>query len=297
MRYGADGTAASGGRDEAPARSESRGALWLLADMALVTTMSALVKAGGAAYPAVQIVFFRCLVGFLAIAPLIWRERAAFADIERPLVHLARILSSAVALTANFTALVLLPLAFVTSIQFTRPLVLLGLAALLLKERVGRWAWLAGWLGLAGVAIAVLPKLTGADASWLGVIAAATSVLFGTLAVIATRRLRDSAPIVLMAGYTLGLALVTGVPAWLLWQPVAPGDMLLFIAIGLLAQAGQYCFLRAHKAASAATLAPLGYLHIALAALTGFLVFSEVPTAYTIAGGAVIVFAAMLSRR
>ena len=43
---------------------------WLLVDMALVTTMQAIVKVQGETYPAVQLVFLRSLVGLLSVAPL-----------------------------------------------------------------------------------------------------------------------------------------------------------------------------------------------------------------------------------
>ena len=65
-----------------------------------------------------------------------------------------------------------------------------------------------------------------------------------------------------MAFYTLALTALTAVPAALVWHPVAAADLPALLAIGVLAQVGQYCFVRAHHLASAGVLAPLGYLHL-----------------------------------
>jgi S-adenosylmethionine uptake transporter len=55
--------------------------------------------------------------------------------------HLARVAFNSAALTLNFAAFTVLPLALVTAIGFTRPFVLLAMAALMLGERV---SWESG---------------------------------------------------------------------------------------------------------------------------------------------------------
>ena len=143
-------------------------------------------------------------------------------------------------------------------------------------------------MGLLGVLVATRP-----DAAPLGLplLAALGAVLFGSLAVIEVRRLRHERPAVLMGFYTVALTLLTAPPALVLWQPVPPGHWPLLLAVGALAQLGQYCFLRAHQAGEARVLAPLGYLQLPLAAAAGWLVFAEVPAAATWAGAAVFVLA------
>src|SRR5690349_13377178 len=100
-----------------------RSAGWLLLDMALVTTMQAIVKAEGETYPAVQLVFLRSLVGFISVAPLVWHHRAKLTDLSNIRGHLTRVAFNSVALTLNFAAFAALPLALVTAIGFTRPFV------------------------------------------------------------------------------------------------------------------------------------------------------------------------------
>lgn len=285
---------APGGAAAPAAAGERRGALWLMADMTLVVAMVSVVKAMGATYPAVQLVFLRCLVGLVLVAPLAWRERRALLATRRRGLHLVRVGCSAVALTGSFTAVTALPLAVVTSIGFTRPLIVVALAALLLGEAVGRRRWIATGLGFAGVLVMARPEAAGLSP---GLAAAVAAAAFGSGAVIATRRLKGEPAVALMAFYTLALTAVTAVPAALVWHPVAAADLPALLAIGVLAQAGQYAFVRAHHLASAGVLAPLGYLHLVLAGLAGFVLFGERPSVAAVAGAGIIVAATILAAR
>ena len=275
-------------------RPPGPGVAWLLSDMVLVTIMTVLVKLGGASYPAVQMVFIRSLIGLVSVLPLAWRHRKALRQTRQWGRHGFRVLCNTIALNANFAALTALPLALVNAIGFMRPLVVLALATWILGERSGRWRWIGAGIGFAGVLIMVGPS----DISWnIGLFAAFAMVAFGSLATVQTRALAGENTVVLMVFYTVGLTLFTAIPALWAWQPVAMSDWPLLLAIGVLAQIGQYCYLRAYQSSPANLLAPLGYLSIVLASLAGFLAFGEVPEPTTLAGVAVIIGALVLTSR
>jgi S-adenosylmethionine uptake transporter len=67
-----------------------------------------------------------------------------------------------------------------------------------------------------------------------------------------------------------------------------PLDWGALLAIGLLAQMGQYCFLRAYRIADASVLAPVGYLSILFVTAVGYFLFDEVPEARVVLGIAII---------
>lgn len=270
------------------------GVAWLLSDMLLVTVMTVLVKLGGASYPAVQMVFIRSLIGLVSVLPLAWRHRHALRQTRQWGRHSFRVLCNTLALNANFAALTALPLALANAIGFMRPLVVLALATWLLGERSGVWRWVGAAIGFAGVLIMVSPG----EIPWsIGILAALASVLFGSLATVQTRALAGENTTVLMVFYTVGLTVFTALPALASWQPVAVADWPLLLAIGVLAQLGQYCFLRAYQSTPANVLAPIGYLSIVLASLAGYLAFGEIPAPTTIAGAAVIIGALLLTSR
>lgn len=262
---------------------------WLLMDMALVSGgMTALVKAQGVTYPAFQLVFIRAMIGLLFILPLIWRHRMEMVRVRYPWRNIFRICCNAIALTSNFIAITLLPLATVNAVGFSRPLVTMAMAVAILGERVSRYRWAGACLAFVGVLIVIGP---GGAAFNAGVLVVLVSVVFGALAVIQTRALRQENTTVMMVFYTVGLAVITAVPAIWIWKPVAPLDWGPLLAIGLLAQLGQYCFLRAYRIADASVLAPVGYLSILFVTAVGYFLFDEVPEARVVVGIVIILVA------
>lgn len=268
------------------------GVLWLLSDMVLITAMTVVVKLQGATYPAIQLVFIRSLIGLVTVLPLALRHRHLIAGTRVWGRHALRVICNALALTCNFAALAALPLALVNAIGFMRPLVVMVFAVLLLGESVTRRRWAGAVIGFAGVMVMVAP---GSIALSAGLLAAFGAVLFGSLATVQTRALRAESTTVLMVFYTVGLTFFTALPALWFWEPVARSDFGPLLAIGLLAQAGQYCFLRAYQSTSASCLSPFGYLSIVFASISGFVFFTEVPSWTTLAGVCIVLAGLQIS--
>lgn len=265
---------------------------WLLLDMALVTTMQAIVKAEGETYPAIQLVFLRSLVGFISVAPLVWRHRHKLTDLSNIRGHLARVAFNSAALTLNFAAFAALPLALVTAIGFTRPLILLVMAAIMLGESVSRTRYVFTAFGFLGVIIMVQPDAI----PWnMGLVAAFASVFFGSLAVVQTRRLAGENTVILMLFYTVGLTILTSIPATFVWVPIPWSAAPNIILIGVLAQVGQYCWLQAYQKQEARFLAPIGYLSILFSGFVGWLFFGEIPSLLLCIGAAIVVLTTMLA--
>lgn len=261
---------------------------WLIGDMSLNIWALSIVKAMGADYGAVQLVFLRSATGLILVGPWAWRQRKAFVSIDQLPLHALRIGLSVLTLAASFFAIARIPFALFTAVNFVRPILLMIMAALLLGERIARPRWIAAFLGLAGAFIAINPDATALN--W-GVLALLVAVTTGTLAVIITRQLKGTPTVVMMLFYTGGLALASAPFAAYSWHPVDASDWPLLLAIGLFAQAAQFCFLKAHWLGDAGVLGPVSYLSLVLSTAAGFVFFSEVPT-LQLAIGALIILAA-----
>lgn len=275
-------------RPDATATDNTRAALWLFADMGLNVVAIVLVKSFGGTYPAMQVVFLRAVIGLALLLPWVGQVRLRLP--ERPGLHALRVGLSAVALSGTFQAAQALPLALFTTLNFTRPLVLMLLAWLLLGERIAWRRWAVAGVGFLGVAIATGP---GGEGSIVGLVAVALAVLAGTGAVIVTRQLKGAGTLTMMALYTGGIAVLTAPFAVAAWVPVAPVHWPWLLAVGVFAQAAQACFLRAHWAGEAGFLGPLGYLSLVVSTAAGYVAFGEVPGWRTAAGAVVIVGAAL----
>ena len=267
-----------------------RGGAWLLADLSLNIWSLSIVKWLGADYPAAQVVFFRAFVGLLVILPLIWRDRAVFRALPDLGLHVLRVVLAAVTLVASFFAIARLPLAVFTAVSFTRPLVTMLLAALILRETIGLPRWLAAAVAMVGILIAVNPGAV--PWSW-GLAAMVLVVLSASVVVVVTRRLRAAPTIVMMAFYTGGLTMISGPIALASWVPVPPDHVLPLLLIGCFAQAAQFCYLRAHFFGSAGYLSVLSYLSLVFSVGVGFFVFDEVPGASFGIGAFLVVSASL----
>ncbi|MEM9635082.1 MAG: DMT family transporter [Pseudomonadota bacterium] len=276
------------GHHTSATRENAIGGLWLLADMSLNIWALSIVKALGLDYSSAQLVFLRALTGLVLILPWIWRASADFRKPDRLTLHFFRVAASTVALTTSFFAIARLPLALVTAINFTRPILTMVLAVLFLKEMIGPRRWIAAAIAFVGVLIAVSPG--SVPFSW-GLPAIAMTVLAGTSAVILTRKLADVPLVVMMTFYTAGLAVLVFPLAVITWVPVKSEHALPLIAIGVCAQCAQFCFLNAHRRAAAAFLAILSYLSLPLSAGVGFFAFGESLSVNFLIGACLIVCA------
>ncbi|MEM0949708.1 MAG: DMT family transporter [Pseudomonadota bacterium] len=271
-------------------RDNLKGGAWLIVDMSLNIWALSIVKWLDADYPATQVVFVRAGVGLLLICPLIWMHRASFRPVEHLRLHLVRVGLSVITLTASFYAISRVPLAVFTAFSFTRPIVTMVMAAVLLNETIGRRRWTAAGVALFGVLLAANPH----DVSWtLGLAALVLVVFTGSGAIVATRRLRATEPIVLMSFYTAGLTFCTAPLAYLSWVQIQPDHWVALLAVGALAQAAQLCFLRAHFHGEAGFLSVLGYLSLMLSVGVGVMIFHEVPSLGFAFGAAFVVGAAV----
>lgn len=275
--------------EDAP-RDNLKGGAWLIADMSLNIWALSIVKWLGADYPSTQIVFIRALTGLMLIAPLIWMQRRAFERVEDLGFHVLRVALSVVTLTASFFAISRVPFAVFTAMNFTRPVVTMVMAAVLLREWIGPRRWFAAFVALVGVLIAANPR----DVPWtIGLAALVVVVFTGSAAIIATRRLRAAPPIVMMTFYTGGLAICTAPFAVIDWTPVDGAHLLALLLVGAFSQTAQLCFLRAHYHGEAGFLSVLSYLSLVLSVSVGYFVFAEKPGAEFAIGATLVIAAAL----
>ena len=273
-----------------PPRNNLRGGAWLLADLSLNIWALSLVKWLGADYAASQVVFFRAFIGLVLLVPFIRTRRDAFQNIPQLRLHLLRVVLASVTLTASFFAIARLPFAVFSAISFTRPIITMIFAALLLRETIGWRGWSAACVALVGILIAVNP---GAVTWNAGLAAMCLVVLSASLVTVATRALRTAAPVVMMTFYALGLTLCSAPWAVLSWQSVPSMHLGAFVLIGCFAQAAQYCFLRAHFFGTAGYLSVLSYTSLVFSVGAGFLFFGEVPELSFAPGAALVIGASV----
>ena len=258
--------------------------------------MDAIVKGLAPRYGTVQLSFFRFASGavFAIIIWMIWRTPVPGPGKWR--MHLLRSLLLMVTLALYFQALTLLPLAQAVAMGYTAPIFISLLAVTLLRERPSRWIWAALALGLAGAGVALWPELERTGSPRLaGLLYAGLSAVSFAFVMVLTRKQaqQDSLPTFLLLQNLIPTVLLAA-PVAFAWQPVQPGDLPAIAGVGALASLGLFGITWALRHTEASRLAPMEYTGFVWAAGLGYLVFGEVPSAYTAASAALIVAGCLL---
>ena len=243
-----------------------------------------------ATYSVGQLLCLRACAALLVLSPLIWRQRAAFASLERPRLQLLRVLLSTLEVAAFFLATVYLPLADVTTYYLACPIFVTALSAIVLGERVGWRRWSAIVIGFCGVLIALRPS--SQTVSWPAIIALCGSLCFSVLMLI-TRHLRATPDLVMASSQFVGTFLLGAVMAPFGWVAPTRGGLALFAAAGLISVTALFCVNRSLKLAPASVVVPYQYTMIVWAVLFGFVVFGDVPQPATIVGAVIIIGAGL----
>jgi drug/metabolite transporter (DMT)-like permease len=263
------------------------------------TLMSAGIKAVSARYPTGQIVFCR---SFFALIPLIiwlaWRSEFPSALRTSNLRgHLKRGVIGSTGMFLGFAALGFLPLPDAVALGYAGPLVVVVLAALILKERVRIYRWTAVTIGFLGVLLMLSPYLGGetlargfSGGPAIGAALALAGAFCSAFASIEVRLLtsteRTGAIVFYFMVMTATLGLATSLLGWAMpnWQ-----DALLLFAIGIMGGLGQILIVQAYRYGDASLIAPFEYSTMLWAVAIGWFLFGDWPAMAVLIGAVIVV--------
>ncbi|MER9327685.1 DMT family transporter [Mesorhizobium sp. M0488] len=271
-----------------------------IVSVAVFVCMSTCIKAAGTV-PAGQIVFFRSffaifpIIGFLALKGNLG---TAFST-KRPLNHIARGVVGVCAMGLGFFALTRLPLPEAITLNYAQPLLVVVFSSMFLGEAIRVYRWSAVAVGLVGVLIISWPELTLLsshealdDQEVLGVVAALVAAAISAVAMLLVRNLVQSertATIVLWFSVTASAMALLSLPFG--WQALTSVQAALLVAAGFCGGLGQILMTSAYRHAEASVVAPFEYTSMILGVVVGYLVFGDVATLNTLAGGLIVVAA------
>jgi len=268
----------------------------------LFAVMSALVRLMGEVTPVGQLVFFRSLFAIVPVV-IIYAYRGELRQAiytKRPLGQLGRGLLSVGGMYSNFAALTRLPLADVTAIQFASPLITVGLAALILKERVRIYRWSAVFVGFLGVLIMLVPHLDPAhytslaSAATIGAMLAVLSAFINAGTVIQTRRLTRTETTPSIVFYFSLICTIAGAATLPFgWYTPTLYELTILITLGMLGGLAHIFLTESYRFAAASVIAPFDYTSMLWALLLGYWMFGEVPTALVFVGAAIVIAAGL----
>jgi drug/metabolite transporter (DMT)-like permease len=262
------------------------GAVWMTAASMAFAVMLILIRVLTETFDPLQVVFFRCAFGLIAMLPWLIGHGVGALRTQWLGLNAIRAGSGIVSMALWMTGLSLIPLAQATALSFTAPIFASVLAVIFLGEVMRLRRWSATVLGLVGTLIIVRPGFESFQPVGLLVLASALIGSTSTIMVKVMARTDSTGTIVIyMVLFMTPLSLL---PALLVWQMPGLVDLGWAALLGIAGTLGHVCLTRALAAADATLVIPFDYLRLPAVAAIAFLAFAEVPSVWTWIGGAVI---------
>lgn len=264
------------------------GIAWVLSAGVSLSIMDGLIKWSVGVFPAAQIIFMRSAFVLLFLIPLIVRAGGVAAiKTKRPFGHLLRLAFTVIAVIGFFEAVRLLPLATVVAIGFGAPLFMTAMSVPVLGEKVGAHRWTAIMVGFLGVLIITRPGAEGL--SWPALLALASSLFFAAHLIVTRFLLRTETDMAMMFWQNFGVVVATGAMAPFMWTDIGSADLAAIGGMAALLLLGQFCTVKAFRAAPVGAVAPFQYVELLWTTLIGYAFWREVPAANVWAGAAIVV--------
>ena len=263
-----------------------RAAFWIVCGGASFVFMMAIARHLADDLHMLLIVFWRAVFGVAFMMPWLARRGIGMLRTEKIAFHGVRTLSNYGGLLCTFYAATMLPFADITAIGFARPIVGSVLAILLLGEAARARRWWATLAGLVGALIIVRPGFIEFNPGiWLVL----GTVFLGALNAILARYLtRTDSPDTVALYMMAFLTPISLLPAMFVWRWPDAGDFLWLVLLGAIGMLSQRSVTRAYHAAEATITLSFDFLRLPVAAVIGYVLFSERPDVWVWVGGAVI---------
>ena len=290
----------------------ARAVIYMLGQAFLLTAMDGLVKwlaeghAAREAYTVGQIAFLRYSLSlFLMIGVAAGSARGLASLRTRRLKgHLIRSACNLFTMLCFYLALKLIPLPNAVCIALASPIFVTIFSIPMLKEHVGIRRWSAVAIGFVGIVLIARPSTEGLDLAAILTLftdpAAAGPQLGTLLALIAaaawaatqvsSRQLSTSeSSHTILFYYSVVVVVVLGAAMPFFWITPSLHDALLFVLVGLMGTAGQFCLNQAFRYGEASLVAPMDYTGLIWAVLIGWIIWDDLLTPRMIVGAFIVV--------
>lgn len=242
--------------------------------------------------PAMEIVFFRCVIASALCFYGLWRAGADWKGSSRVLLFLRGAFGTT-ALYFFFVTLQKMPLATAQTIQYLSPIFTSVIAIFVLSESVRAAQWLFYAIAFAGVLLIerVDPRVSPFFLA-IGVVSAFCSGVAYNL--VRSMRGREH-PLTIVLHFQLVGVAAGFVGLFFEWRMPTGWDWLYLLLIGIFSQLGQIFLTDALQKEKVAGVAIINYTGLVYALLAGALLFGEEQSAASMAGMLLVVFGVLLS--
>jgi drug/metabolite transporter (DMT)-like permease len=269
--------------------------------IAVFSSMDGFMKGLSIAIGAYNAMLWRLLVSIPIAGAVFLFRREELPSRSALRLHLLRGTIAAFMATTFFWGLARLPMAEAIALSFVAPIITLYLAAVMLKEEIGKNAFAASFLGLAGMAVILWGRLGVEDydeqAIWGAGSVFVSALLYAYNLILQRQQAQVATPveITLFQNLVAGSVLLMAAPAFAVfpaathWQAILISAVTAMIALLLLSWA--------YARAEAQLLVTVEYTAFIWAAIFGWIMYREPVTGPTIFGAILIITGCLIATR
>ncbi|MEO9825773.1 MAG: DMT family transporter [Paracoccaceae bacterium] len=256
--------------------NNTRAIVLMIGAMAGFASVDAFFKLATATQSPGQILVLTSIGSFAIFYAILWRngERLVSANARHPLVQI-RAAAETAGTFGIIMALAVVPLAEVTVIAQSQPLVVTLMAAAFLKEKVGARRWTAVALGLLGVIIIMRPGLGAFDPNHLWVLLYVVGLSFRD---VASRALPPNLSTPFVVSWSLIWMTLFGLflmPFQGGWHPIDGRTAIYLVGITVTVSIALALITMSFRAGEIGAVAPFRYARIVFGLALAWLVFGE----------------------
>ncbi|WP_068636137.1 DMT family transporter [Thauera butanivorans] len=269
-------------------------AFWMLVSCLLFACMGVCVKLGSSTFSTGEVVFYR---GIVSVAMMVVIARLKGIRLRTPhwRMHVSRSVSGSTALSCYFFAIGSLPLATAVTLNYTSPIFVALLLALVFREKLRWTGMLSLAIGFAGVVLLLRPTL--AAEQWLGAAVGLGSGAIASIAYISVRELgKAGEPEVRTVFWFSLVTMLFGLAGALYAGPHLPDlqELVILLGIGVFGGLAQLAMTRSYSYGHTMLSANLSYATVVFASLFGALLWDEIMPWMSWIGIACIVASAIM---
>lgn len=267
------------------------GIFWFVVSLLISSGNDIITKYLSSNLSVYQVVFLRFLFGTLVLIPFMLHKRDSFKTKVLGIQFIRGVLLFG-GMLLWCKGLTLVKVSTATVVNFTIPIFVLILAAILLKETFNLVRFMATVFSLIGIVVVLGPA--SSDFNVLSMLLVISALMFASLDVINKKFISNEGMLVMLFYSSFFTMLLSAIPAYITWVMPSKSDFILFVILGIGANLILYCLLKSFEVVEASFVAPYRYLEFIFSAVMGYMFFAEIPDKATLYGAIVIVISTLI---
>ncbi|MBI3265441.1 MAG: DMT family transporter [Chlamydiae bacterium] len=271
-----------------------KNALLMTSSSFLFALMGVCVRFASQTIPVSEIVFFRSVIGFISIIPVILIQRTSFLG-NKPSILIVRGVSGFLALSLYFWAVSKIPLAMAVMLNYTSPLFVAMLAPFILKEKFHAPVFFFIVFGFLGVILIVQPQTY---VNFWGMMVGLISGVFAAGAYLSIGALKNKdSPLTIVFYFSWVSTLIATPLTWPIFKMPHGKEILYLGGTGILATIAQILMTQAYQWGSTAATSAYSSSIVLFSLILGMIFWKETPALSAILGGLLLVISVIFIAR